>query len=272
MKEIKEAIGKREILWGSIIVSSSPINVEISGHIGYDFVLLDSEHAQTGPYGAQMEHLIRAAYAADVTPICRVVHNDTGQIKKCLDFGAKGIVAPFINNKLDAQKLAESCLFPPKGNRGGASVVRATKYGAMGWFDFMDKSNDEVIIMPIIERMAAIENLEDILSVDGINSVLFGPFDLAIELGIRPKGGGALNETVKMLTDPEIYRHMEYVIKTCSSRNIPVANIAWSVDSALEMIQKGCRIIAYTGDNNMFYEIAKQYLDKSREGLKSIKL
>lgn len=272
MKNLRKALEQGEVLWGTIIVSSSPINVEISGYVGYDFVFIDSEHATTGPYGADMEHLIRAAYAADIVPICRVVKNDPAQIKKCLDFGAKGIIAPSINNKEDARQLVDACLFPPKGNRGGCPVVRATKYGAMGWFDYMDQSNEETIIMPIIERMEGIENLVDITSVEGINAVLFGPFDLAIELGIRPAGGDALNETVRMLTDPRIYEHMEYVIKTCNQRDIPVANVAWSVDSGLEMIEKGCRIIGFTGDNNMFYEIAKQYLDRAREGLSSIDL
>jgi 2-keto-3-deoxy-L-rhamnonate aldolase RhmA len=272
MKNMKEALRNGEILLGTIIVSSSPVNVEISGYAGYDFTLIDSEHATAGPYGSHMEHLIRAAYAADIFPIVRVVKNDTAQIKKVLDFGAKGITAPFINNKEDAEKMVQASCFPPKGNRGGAPVVRASRYGTMGWFDFMEKTNDEIIICPIIERMAGIENLEDILSVEGINSIGFGAFDLALELGIRPKGGGALSETIKMLTDPEISKLMEHVIKICNAHSVPVITIAWSVESGLEMVKKGCRLIAFTGDNNMFYEIAKQYLDKARQALKSLSL
>lgn len=272
MKSVKQALRNGEVLFGTIIVSSSPVNVEISGYVGYDFALIDSEHATGGPYGAHMEHLIRAAYAADIFPIVRPAKNDTAQIKKALDFGAKGILAPFINNKDDAQKLVDSCLFPPKGNRGGAPVVRATKYGATGWFDFMDKSNDEIIICPIVERMEGIENLDDILSVEGINSVAWGVFDLAIELGIRPKGGDALSDTIAIITDPEMYKHMEGFMKVCKARNVPVLTIAWNVESALEMIKKGCRLIGFTGDNNMFYEISKLYLDKTRQALKSISL
>lgn len=101
----------------------------------------------------------------------------------------------------------------------------------------MEKTNDEIIICPIIECMVGIENLEDILSVEGINTIGFNAFDLAIELGIPPKGC-ALSETIKMLTDPEISKHMDYVTKTCNLRNVPVMSIAWSVESGLEMVKK----------------------------------
>lgn len=271
MKNLKQALGNGEVLWGSIIVSSSPINVEISGYLGYDFALIDSEHASAGPHGIEMETLIRAADAGNITPVVRVIENNLSQIRKVLDFGAKGIIAPFINTKEDAKKLVDACFYPPEGNRGGAPVVRATKYGVMGWFDYMEMSNRELIVMPIIERMKGVENLEEILSVKGINSILFGPFDLAIELGIRPRGGIAVSETVRMLTDPVIYKHMDYVISTCKKFKVPVANIAWSVESALEMVRRGIQIIAFTGDNNMFVEIAKKYIDDARAGMKNIK-
>jgi 4-hydroxy-2-oxoheptanedioate aldolase len=267
MKHIKEALSRGDVLWGTIIVSSSPINVEISGYLGYDFTFIDAEHSPTSPYGRDMEHLIRAAYAADVTPFCRVSRNDVAQIKKLLDFGAKGIIAPFINNKKDAEYLVESCLFPPAGNRGGCPGVRAQRYGVENWFDFMKRSNEELIIMPVLERMEAIENLEEILSVPGINTVLFGPFDLAVELGIRPKGTDVMSDTIAMLTSPEIVRHLEYVIKACQRRGVFVANIAWDVASGLEMVKKGCQIIGFPTDNNLYYQITKKFLEEARGGV-----
>ncbi len=270
MENIKKKIEQGQVVWGTIIVSSSEVNVEISGYVGYDFTFIDTEHASAGPYGKEIESLIRAAYAADIFPLCRVVENNMAQIKKCLDFGTKGIIAPFINCKEDAEKLVDACLFPPKGNRGGCPGVRAQKYGSVPWFEFMEKSNQDLVIMPVIERMEAITNLEDILSVEGINAVLFGPFDLGIELGIRPKGNDVISETVAILTDSKIYEYMDYVIKTCKSNNVPVANIAWDVASAIEMVRRGCSIIGFTTDNNMFYQISKKYLDDARSEILTI--
>jgi len=76
MKKIKESLSRGEVLSGTIIVSSSPVNVEISGYLGYDFTFIDAEHSPTTPYGRDMENLIRAAYVADIVPFCRVSCND----------------------------------------------------------------------------------------------------------------------------------------------------------------------------------------------------
>lgn len=267
MKNLKETAARGEPILGSIIVSSNPANIEISGYLGYDFVLIDSEHATASPFGSEMENLIRAAYAADITPIVRVINNDRSQIRKVLDFGAKGIVCPFMNTKEDAKKFVSECLFPPEGNRGGAPVVRATKYGAISWSEYVKQANEETIIMGIIERMQGLENMDEICSVKGLNAILCGPFDLAMELNIRPKGDLAVGETLKMLTDPLILKHMDTMISTARKHGLVVGNIAWSAESAADMIKRGCHFVALTGDNNMFIEIAKKYRDDFRKKL-----
>src|SRR3972149_2128723 len=267
MKNLKEAAKRGEPLLGTIIVSSSPVNIEISGYLGYDFVLIDSEHAPVSPLGSEMQNLIRAAYAADITPIVRIINNDRSQIRKVLDFGAKGIVCPFMNTKEDAIKFASECLFPPEGNRGGAPVVRATKYGAVSWSEYVKRANEETIIMGIIERKQALDNMEEICSVKGLNAILCGPFDLAMELGIRPRGEQAVSETLQMLTDPQILKHMDTMISTAKRHRLIVGNIAWSVESSIDMLRRGCNFVALTGDNNMFIEIAKKYKEDIKKGL-----
>ena len=271
MKNLKEALSKGEVLWGEIILSASPVNIEISGYLGYDFAFIDCEHASASPYGIEMENLIRAAEAANIVPLVRVIENNLSQIRKPLDFGAKGIIAPLISTKADAARLVDSCLYPPDGNRGACPGARATKYGAMEWFEYMEKANRELFIGPIIERLRGIENLEEILSVKGISAIFFGPFDLAIELGIKPQkekeGGG----TVSVLRNPVMDRHLEYLISTCKKYGVPVGTVAWDVDSAMEMVKRGSQIVSISTDNNMFAETAKMYIDSVREGLKKIK-
>ncbi len=259
LKNLKEMAAKGKPILGTIIVSSNPANIEISGYLGYDFVLIDSEHATVSPFGGEMENLIRAAYAADITPLVRLINNDRSQIRKVLDFGAKGIVCPFMNTRQEAERFVSECLFPPQGNRGGAPVVRATKYGAVSWTDYVRQANEETIIMGIIERKQALDNMDEICSVKGLNAILCGPFDLAMELNIRPKGDIAVGETLRMLTDPVILKHTDTMIKTARKHGLVVGNIAWSAESAADMIKRGCHFVALTGDNNMFIEIAKKY-------------
>ncbi len=267
MKDLRDSLTNGEILLGSFIMSGSPVNIELSGYLGYDFVVIDCEHGSVSPYGMEMENLIRASYAANISPLVRVIENNMSQIRKALDFGAKGIVVPFINTKEDAKRLVDACLFPSEGNRGRCPIVRAARFGVTGWSDFVERSNEDLIIMPIIEKMEGVENLEEILSVKGINSILFGPFDLAVELGIKPKVGAAGSETLTMVSDPVINKHMEYIISTCKKRNVPLANVAWSIESAIEMVEMGCQIIAFT-DTSLFVEIAKKYIDSVRSKLK----
>jgi 4-hydroxy-2-oxoheptanedioate aldolase len=268
VKNLIEAAKRGEPLVGTVIVSSSPANVEISGYLGYDFVFIDTEHAPVSPVGTELENLIRAAYAADITPVVRVVNNERSQIRKVLDFGAKGIICPFMNTKEDAQRFVSECLFPPEGNRGGAPVVRATKYGAISWSEYVKKANEETVICGIIERKQALQNMDEICSVKGLNAILCGPFDLAMELNIRPKGELAVSETLQMLTDPTVLKHVDTMIATAKRHRLVVGNIAWSAENAVDMLRRGCNFVAITGDNNMFIEIAKRYRDDIRRLLK----
>jgi 4-hydroxy-2-oxoheptanedioate aldolase len=277
MKNIKEALRKGEVVWGGSVFSSSPVMVEIWGYLGYDWIWIDSEHSSQGPYGNDMVNLIRAAYAADITPLCRVVENDAAQIKKVLDFGAKGIIAPLIKNREDAQKLVDSCLFPPKGNRGACPEVRAFKYGTMSdWPHHMGKSNNEILIIPLIEQKEAIENLEDILSVEGITAIFVGPIDLAIDLGIvneKDKSNSNVSDFVKIyMTDPKILKQMERIYRICKDRNVPILSLARNPEMALELIQKGVRMIGFPCDTTMFRSMAKEFIEKARIGLKSLNL
>jgi 4-hydroxy-2-oxoheptanedioate aldolase len=268
LKNLKEAAKRGEPLLGCVVVSSNPANVEICGYLGYDFVFIDTEHAPVSPYGTELEYLIRAAYAADIAPVVRLVNNERSQIRKVLDFGAKGIVCPFMNTKAEAEKFVSECLFPPEGNRGGAPVVRATKYGAVSWSEYVRKANEETLIIGIIERMEGLRNMDEICSVKGLSGILCGPFDLAMELNIRPKGELAVSETLQMLTDPVILKHVDTMISTARRHGLVVGNIAWSAENAADMLKRGCHYVALTGDNNMFIEIAKKYRDDIRRLLK----
>jgi 2-keto-3-deoxy-L-rhamnonate aldolase RhmA len=270
VKNLKQALSNGEILWGTIIMSSSPVNVEISAYLGYDFAFIDSEHASASPYGIEMENLIRAADAGNIAAVIRVIENNLSQIRKPLDFGAKGIIAPLINTKKEARRLVDACLYPPDGNRGAGPGARATKYGTMEWFEYMEKANRELFIGAIIERLEGIKNLEEILSVKGISAIFLGPFDLAIELGIKPKNGEERRGVLSVLRDPMMDKHMDYIISTCGKYRVPVGTVAWDVDSAMEMVERGCQIVCISTDTNMFAETAKKYIESVREGLKKI--
>lgn len=264
MKDIKKALKNGEVIFGTIIGSGNPDNIEISGYVGYDFVFIDLEHGTPSPLGKEAKDLIRAAYAADITPLVRVVNNDAGQIKKVLDAGAKGIIAPFISTQEEAKKLVDACLYPPEGNRGASPGVRAAKFGAMSWFEYVKKSNEELIIAPIVERMQGIRNIEKICSVQGINLIFCGFLDLAMELGIKPKGESAFSELEEVLTDTAIEGYTDTLIRTATEKGVYVANTVTSAESALDLVRRGCRVITSPPDTCMFVGIAKKFLEDAK--------
>ena len=258
------------MLIGATIMSGSAVNTEILGFLGYDFVWIDTEHAPTSPLGKEMQELIRAAYAADITPLVRVIHNDLSQIRKALDFGAKGIIAPFINTIDDARKLVKSCLYPPEGERGACPAVRATGYGTMNWIQYAKSSNEEIIVSAILEREEAVRNAEEICSVQGINLVWRGFLDLAMDLGIA-NGGSALSESMELMADPLIEKYTKKIIDVAREHGVYLGDVAFNSDSALELAKKGFQMISFPPDTVVYAGIAKKSLAEARAAIKNIK-
>ena len=176
---LKSRIASKEVVIGAQLRFGSPAIAEIFGIAGYDYVLLDSEHAPQTPVGIQ--HQLQAVQGTGATPIVRLGKNDPAQIQVYLDMGAGGILVPMIRTAADAKLGADACYYPPKGTRG-YGPARADSYG----FDdqYFAKANEKVIFMPVIETVEAVENIESILAVDGLDTFQVGTCDLSIAMGI----------------------------------------------------------------------------------------
>lgn len=140
MKDLKVALRRGERIIGTFCVSNSPSIVEIIGYAGFDFVIIDCQHSATNPYGSELENMVRAAYAADITPIVRVTRNDEAQILKALDFRAKGLIVPQVGSKGEVEQLVSATHYPPMGHRSSTPVIAATKYGFRPWAGYTAQS------------------------------------------------------------------------------------------------------------------------------------
>jgi 2-keto-3-deoxy-L-rhamnonate aldolase RhmA len=156
--------------------------IELAGIAGYDYVFLDGEH---GSFTTEtIERLCRTADAAGVTPVARVPDIQLPTILRYLDRGIMGIMGPHICTSADAQQFADACRFVPQGKRSFGSG-RGTDWGtpeARG--ESMQQINEQIIVMALLEDKEAIENLEEILSVKGIDTFSYGPNDLAQSMGL----------------------------------------------------------------------------------------
>jgi 4-hydroxy-2-oxoheptanedioate aldolase len=161
---------------------ASPDLIELAGIAGFDYVFLDGEH---GPFTVEtIESLCRAADAAGLTPIARVPDTSLPTILRYLDRGVMGVMGPHVCTGADAQRLADGCRFTPRGKRSFGSG-RGTYFGVPApRGESMRQIDDEMLVIALLEDVEALENLSDLLAVEGIDFFSFGPNDLAQSMGL----------------------------------------------------------------------------------------
>jgi 4-hydroxy-2-oxoheptanedioate aldolase len=166
-------------LGGWLTVPSSA-SAEVFAHAGFDWVCVDTQHGLID-YQTSVE-MLRAISTTDTVPIVRVPWNEPGIIMKSLDAGAYGVVVPMVNTRAEAEAAVSYCRYAPVGVRS-YGPVRAALYAGR---DYFQHANDTVLCIVMIETAQAIENLDDILSVPGVDVAYIGPADLSVSLGFPP--------------------------------------------------------------------------------------
>lgn len=170
--------GKKQIgLWVSL---SSPFAAEIVAPAGFDWVLLDMEHAPGDLTSIMGQLQVFAAYPT--TAIVRPDWNDPVKVKRLLDIGAPGLLFPMVQNVEEAQKAVEATRYPPRGMRGVSASTRANKFGRVN--DYFAEVENETTVIVQVETLAALEQAAEIGAVDGITGVFFGPADIAADMGL----------------------------------------------------------------------------------------
>ena len=179
---VKAAIRSGRVANGYNLTFPSPHVIEILGPLDFDFVWLDGEH---GPFSLeQIEEHCRTAELVGVTPIARVVNISASTILQYLDRGIQGILGPHIASRADAQQLADACYFGPQGKRSfGGNRGCDYDYEITDKVAYYRQCNDNMLVGALLEDEGVIENLDEILSVDGIDYFAIGPNDFAQGLG-----------------------------------------------------------------------------------------
>jgi 4-hydroxy-2-oxoheptanedioate aldolase len=189
------AEGKTQIgLWSSL---ASHYSVEVIAGAGYDWILLDMEHSPN-----DLESLLAQLQAAapyPTTPIVRVPWNDMVTIKRVLDAGAQSLLIPYVQNAAEAKAAVANTRYPPAGVRGVAGTTRATRFGRIK--DYAKRAHEEICVLVQAETKQALDNLEAICAVEGVDGVFIGPADLHASLGLT---GEVANPEVKPLIDEAI--------------------------------------------------------------------
>jgi len=247
----KEKIKEGKKAYGVFVPMWCPAIVEIIGHIGFDFVILDAEHS---PMSAEScEHMVRAADCVNITPIIRVGMNIRQNILRYLDIGALGVLMPQINSKAEVETVIESVKYPPEGRRGLAGV-RAANYGLTGSLgDYVKEANRETMVIVQVETMQAVGNLKEILAVPGTDVIFIGPSDLSSAMGYP----GQVNH-------PEVQKMIVYLVDEIRTAGKAAGTVAYDLDTLRKCKERGFQYIAYNV-GPMLAKSGREYLEAARD-------
>ena len=175
---LKEKLQQNQTVIGTFVQMGHPDVTEYMAGLGFDWLLLDAEH---GPMGYEtLQVMMQAMNGSGCTPIVRPEWNDMVTIKRILDLGAHGILVPMVNTREEAEYAAKACRYPPAGVRG-VGPRRAALFDR----EYFSTADEEIMTIVQVETPQAIDNLDEILKVEGIDSCYVGPMDLAYSMGMK---------------------------------------------------------------------------------------
>lgn len=236
--QLKRKLQRGDVVLGPFMNCAYPAFIEICGHAGFDYAIIDMEH---GPLNTLVaEDLCRAADGVGLAPIVRVRKNDGPQIQRALDIGSAGVQVPQIETKEDAEATVRGAKYRPLGSRGLSFYTRAGVYTAEGT-QITDKMNDESMIVVHVEGVRGAENLEEIVSVPHIDVIFLGPYDLSQSLGIPGQ-----------VRDPRVVDLMKKCVGIIRKSGKAVGTFADNPEIAKGWIDAGIQYISLGVDVGIF--------------------
>ncbi len=250
--EVKRKLKQGEPTVGNWVGLPSPSVVEILVRFGMDWLVLDTEH---GPYGEEMlEDMMRAMRGSGVTPIIRVPDTDPAIIKKALDRGGYGIICPLVNTAEQARLAVSSCKYPPEGIRGVAGA-RASGYGA-DLPTYYAECNDEILVACQIETAEALDNVEEIAAVPGVDMLFIGPSDLSANLGLFGR-----------TDEPSFRAAVDSICSAARAADVAIGYYASDPQDVLRCIEEGMTFVSLANDVRFLAGAAEEDYRRVREGL-----
>jgi 4-hydroxy-2-oxoheptanedioate aldolase len=231
------------------IASGEP--VEIMAHAGFDFVVIDLEHA---PLDLQTAYLlINSAAALGMTPLVRVPDKTPSTIQKILDAGAMGILVPHVDTVEQAAAVGQACRFPPAGVRGAGGTSRAGAWGLRPNAEYLATGNDDVLCIPQLESVAAIKAAPEMLALPSVDAVFVGAADLSMSMGSTP-------------ASPEVAELVASAIEAAHAAGKRCGLAFGGVPSrAARAVRDGCDFVLLSNDTSMLADAARGLVTAFRE-------
>jgi 2-keto-3-deoxy-L-rhamnonate aldolase RhmA len=249
LKDLLGEPGRRVPPIGTFMKIPAVETVEIVALAGFDFIVLDYEHAPLTL--SDLNHMIRVARALGVAPVVRVPDHGYGDVQRVLDAGAAGLFFPHVSDRAECEQVVRQASHPPYGTRGAGGGMRAGNWGmaGRGSASYVKDGVEKVMRIPMIEEKVAVDNADDILSVPGVDAVFIGPGDLSMTMGLK-------------MTDPEVQTAIEEVLKKAKAAGVPVGTVWEDAVGARRLIGKGYDFLLVSNDTGMLAKSAMSLIDE----------
>jgi 4-hydroxy-2-oxoheptanedioate aldolase len=234
--QIRERMRLGERVFGTMTSAArNPRWAGVFGHLGFDFVIVDTEHSPTGR--SEAADLALALLGVGVCPIVRVKDAEPHAIVMALDAGFHGVLVPYCEQPSEVRAVVNAARLRPLKGRLHDLARDAGQYPSQATREYLEQRNKDVVVIIGIESMPAVENLEAILAVDGIDAIFIGPNDLSVSLGVPDD-----------YTHPQFVEVTEHIIGTAQRRGIPAGGHWQTKEQVHQWLAKGSRWILYSSD------------------------
>lgn len=252
---VKAALKQGRTVIGTMMVGTkSPDVVHVLRSAGFDFLFVDTEHS---PYNPEtVATIIREARAAGIVPLIRVPNAEYHLMSKPLDAGAMGLMIPRVETTEQVRCIVQSTKYPPWGIRGCAVRGPMTDYERIAVEDYIQHANQDILIITQIESKKAIDHIDDLLSIQGVDVALIGPNDLSLSLGVPGE-----------LDHPLMVDYIEQLIAACRRHGVAPGIHLGNMDLLLKWTRKGMRMITYSTNVGLLGQGAAQGVKMLKEAL-----
>ncbi len=238
-------MSKGEPVFGATFYSGSTVAIEAAGNWELDFAFIDAEHVPVN-VDSHMEKLIMAALLSGIAPLVRVRGTNEWDIRKSLEMGATGVIVPQVGSAAQAREIVRAAKFPPYGRRGGDASCRAAGFAGpdFKWSEYMEAENARRLVIPMAESYEFFDNIDEILDVEGIDIINFGPADYSISRRISIDYS---------MSDPEVDEKLSELIEKAHARGIKVMApcIPTNADTVTALVKRGVDMVI-TGNDVLF--------------------
>ncbi len=244
---VKKLLKEGKTVIGTFVKITDPCTVELITNAGFDFIVIDNEHTVMSK--ETMVNLIRTADATGIVPTVRVRENSRAEILQALDAGSYGIMVPETSTPEEVRLVVERTKYAPEGNRGYSASQRSANYSSMNPAEYARLSNDNTMVVVYCETAKAIDNLDAMLAVDGVDVMFIGPFDLTQALGVI----GEPNH-------PKVLAAIDTIVKKTRAAGKAAGIIAADADKAKKLIDQGFQYVVLGSDQAFIQNLGKKYI------------